>query len=359
MTYATVEVATLADAVLKASRFAPTKGTALDRAAGIVLELASGSLTVRATNLESTFLQRMPTADHEGITTWRVNSNLLSSIVGKLPMNLGGLVTLEAKPGDIWLHAETEGVSAKMRLFDDELAYPMWDAFDPTLLKPVEEFAARVNQIAWAAQDKGDLLTGVHIDGGHLTATDATSVARVPLVVPVEAPITCQVQGLAWLLKTHPEVHLKAETDHLQIALDQDTQVTLRLFLGAYPDFGPFMNKESFPHAVHLERDKTIDAINRCWAPFEDKFPILHFHLTGTELSLSMEDQEVGQVEQHLPVETDAPIMLKLTPGPLREMLTGARQQDIVFRHIGDSLKAIMVDDQLDYTAVTMPRAVK
>lgn len=359
MPNATVEVATLRDAVTKAAKVAPSKGTALDRAGGVVLELVGPRLTIRATDLEATFLQTMPVVGSEGEAVWRVSSGLLDSIVGKLPMELGAQVALTQAPGDIWLFADTPDVQAKMRLFDNDMPFPAWPAFDVHQLKPVEDFAARVNQVAWACDDRGQVLKGVHIDGERLWACDQTSVATVPLACPVEVPVTAPVQDIAWLLRDHPEVMLRAEADHLQLALDDDTQVTLRLYLGGYPDFRAFVDRATFPHCVMLERDRFMDAIDRVTAPFTDKYPVLVVDLTATKLSLTMEDAEFGRVEQWMDVEAEKPITFKLSPKDVREMISHCRSQAVELRYFEDPLKPIMVLDGIDYTATTMPRAVK
>lgn len=235
MTKIVCETATLADAVAKAARVAPTKGKAFDKSRGILFMIVPGAspvkLRIASTDLETTYLQRVATVDANGTDAkWRFPSHLLSGIMASLPPS--GQVTLEQNDNDVLLsHAKTE---AKLRL----LANPndvLVKGFDPNGLSMVEGFGKKLAQIAWAAHADHPVLSGIHIDGKQLMACNRACLATADCDVPVQEPITVLAAQLTPLLRTHPNLKLRALDKRLELMPDDDTQITTSILGGVYP----------------------------------------------------------------------------------------------------------------------------
>lgn len=366
MTTATFETATLADAVRKAARFAPTKGAELDKAGGIMIELEepmeTSVATIRSTNLSVFYRQtiRPVRMTLDGTARWRVSSVLLENIVSKLPMTLGATVTI-ADDGDS-LKIKAGKIRSQIRLYDPDAHFPDWSPFDPYGMETVEGFAQRVAQVRWACEQKaGTVLAGVHIDGEHLWATDRTTAVRVPLLCPLDRPVTVPLSDLLDLVRDHPEVALRASEDALELMPDQDTQVRVMLLAGEFPRGGlrDFLN---FPvgEPVMLDKQMVLPAIDRLMVlDAGDRYPVVKVELCDAQMRFRREVPDVGWIDEtiELPQEVQ-PYSMWINPTALREALQAIAGADVEFAHGDGPLDAYSIKDGRGFTAMTMPRKV-
>lgn len=363
MSRATFETASLADAIRKATRFAPIKGAELDRAGGIVLDLEmpmeTPVVTVRSTNLSVFYRQTIrPLRMEMDTTRWRASSVLLEAVLSKLPMQLGSTVDLEDRGES--LHITAGKVRAKLNLYDVDAAYPEWPVFDPSGLELVEGFAQRVSQVRWACDSKaGNLLAGVHIDGSHLWATDRTCAVIVPLACPVDRPVTAPLADLVDLVKDHPEVSLRATEDALEVLVDEDTQVRVLLYAGAYPALGPFLNSPMESVAV-LDKQALLAAIERLMVlDHTDRFPIMNMQIAENLITLRREVPDVGWIDEAIELrEMLPPFDFWVNPITLRNMLQASAKSEIELAHGRGPLDPYSIRDGDGFVTVGLPRRV-
>jgi DNA polymerase III sliding clamp (beta) subunit (PCNA family) len=361
----TFETATLADAVRKAARFAPTKGAELDKAGGIMIELEEPMetpvVTLRSTNLSVFYRQtiRPVRMSLNGTEHWRVSSVLLENIVSKLPMTLGATVTI-ADDGDS-LKIKAGKIRSQIRLYDPDAHFPNWAPFDPSGLEVVEGFAQRVAQVKWACEQKaGTVLAGVHIDGEHLWATDRTTAVRVPLACPVDRPVTVPLSDLLDLVRDHPEVALRAAEDALEVMPDEDTQVRVMLLAGEYPRSG-LHNFLGFPvgEPLVLDRQQILPAIERLMVlDSGDRYPVIKVEL-GDEMRFRREVPDVGWIDEAIELRAPTePYSMWINPTALREAIQAIGGGEIELAHGAGPLDAYAVRDGRGFIAMTMPRKV-
>lgn len=361
MTVATFETATLADAVLKASRFAPTKGSALDRSAGIIISIEPGdhpTALVRSTDLLAFFRQTLAPMSARGTAaTWRAPSRLLASFLAQLPMHMGSTTTLGDRDNDGCLYIKCGGIKGQIRLINASLPYPEWEPFEIEGMGVIEHLSDRLMQVGWCTEQKGsDVLTGIHIDGEYLSATNRNEAVRVPLVCPVTQPITAPLQSIQALVKDHPEVRVRVGT-RLELATDDDTQVELLLFEGNYPAIAPLLGRD-LPEQIILRRQPVMDAIDRLLVIVQgERYPQMQveFEPEGL-LRLTIDEPDVGRLIEEIEIPPTKPFNFVCTPGVLRHLLGSARSPEVRFDHSGDPFGQLKISDENGYIASAMAR---
>lgn len=363
MSTALFETASLIDAVRKAARFAPTKGAELDKAGGILIELSmpvdTPVATIRSTDLSVFFRQTLRplemTLDRE---TWRVSSELFEAIISRLPMGMGSTVGLWDDDQGA-LHIECGTVKAKLHLYDEAVDFPQWAAFDPSGMEVSTGFAQRVSQVKWATDKKADnVLSGVHIDGEYLWATDRHCAVRVPLACPVGRPVTVPLAELTELVRDHPEVALRAAEDALEVAPDADTQVRVVLLTGQYPSLAAFMGS-AMANTVPVEKGVLVGAIERLVVlDPSDRFPLMRMFFEGDQLQLKREVQGIGWINEDITLSApvEEPFELWVTPTMLRNILMHCAGTVIEFSYGEIATAPFSVRDDAGFLAVGLPR---
>lgn len=360
---AVLETATFADAIAKAAWVAPTKGEALDRAGGIVLELNVSSnptpFVVKATDLEVTYRQEVSflsvTPDP---IVWRL-PNLLAGVMKTMPMGAGSTTTIIDK-GDGWVYFKV-GAKDAAKLRPIQGGYPEIPRFDPAECKAVTGFAQRLAQVSWATVARfGGVLSGVHMDGERLLATDKAKLAIVDCVVPVDRPVTAPLAEVSGLLKNTGEVRLFASVDRLHIMTDTDTQATCLLFGEKYPDVLGLTKRAPQPaYRIKVSKQEVEEALTRMLALIEgDRYPVTTLEISTSALKLRMQAPEVGEVYSEVPISggpTD-PLTVRFTPGELVNAFQATKQSMVEFGLGPTPLSALWVSDDQGYLSVLMPR---
>lgn len=302
MTKVTFETATFADVVKKASKIAPTKGNAFDKAAGIVIEIdpSSSSVVVRATDLNIFSMEWVNYLEIEGeATTWRVPSQLFAQVVGSLPIGSGKTVVLENKldkRNHEHLSLTSGRTKAQFNLMETD-HYPPWYPFDPTNLIKAENLGGRIAQVEWAAAKSASTpqLEGVHFDGECCVATDSYRLARAELRIPdLDTPVTVPAGILGQILKQTGEVMIGVDENQLLIMPDESTQIRAILYAGEYPHVAKIMRRDQ-PNVIKVRKAPLMDILSRA-ANFagNDRFPALKLFIGREEIAVMMENQEIG-----------------------------------------------------------------
>lgn len=364
MRKAVFEVATLADAVSKANRIAPTKGSAADRAAGIVVRVDPSQpepVLVIATDTEVTIRQNVtPIELGDEAVEWRVASNLFDGILRSLPMTSGSLVSLRDN-GDGFLYIICGKKKARLTLFVGN--YPIVPRFDPTNLTEVSGLARRLTQVAWAAETKneGAILTGIHIDGEHIIAHDRANLAMVPCVVKLDEAVTAPLTDIAALLKNTSEVHMRASKNHLELMTDAYTQTTSILYRQEYPPVKRLLSQFKFPHTFMVGVGPLKAALELMLVLVKaERFPKTTLHIGKNKMKLEMEVPQVGKIADEIEIEggSDELYVTTFSPESLLAAINASGYSKVSMDYGPDPKNSpLRVHDLDGYEAYLAPRA--
>lgn len=361
MASATFEVATLSDAITKASSFSPSKGSLLDRCGGVVITINPNlmSAEVRSTDLESSYRHalRLLGVEADETSSWRISDKILEPVLRSIPAAPGSTISiLDSGPGRIGMDATGFSEGTSLMLFGSADSFPAVDAFDPANLSEVENFGAKLDRVAWAASRRTDILSGIHLDGSFAWAMDGTTAARIDMELSLPGPVTVPFTNALGLLKAYPSLKVGADANALLVQVDSDIQVTLGLMSGDYPDLTQFIDSPRFDKHVNIPRLPLIELANRLTAPFSDRKVRATLSIEGRALSLVVEEPEIGRLGGSVDLPTDAPsIEMLVTILDIRTILTNATGTEVTFSYIGP-LGPIRFMDNAGFAAVTMPR---
>lgn len=367
-TRAIFDSATLADAVQKAARIAPTKGAAFDLAAGLLFEVdpATAMCILKSTNLDTTYRQVLSVTDAKGDhTTWRLPSQLLSGLVSNLPLGAGNTITF-ADPGDGAVRIMSGSVKAKLSTISG--TFPAIPEFDTAKLSPASDFAHKVEQVSWACDKvQSNIMAGVHIDGEHLVACDRQAGALVPCVVPLDRAVTVPLAPLAPVLRMATDARMGATDRTLHLMLDAETQITAKIYEEKYPDVKA-IRPASHRYEVELPRQPLIDAINRMLIVARaERMPVIKLTFTPgivPSLVLDVIVPDTGRIQDSVNIGGKVPaeiLEIWFTPGCLVGALDNAKNETVVMEFGPEdlaktSLSMARFTDGKGYEALVMPR---
>ncbi len=306
MTKVVFETATLADAIKKADRVAPTKGTAFDKAAGIVLTIDPGTslVTVRATDLRvysMEWVTALSVAGDEQVE-WRVPSKLFATVLNGLPIGTGKEVTLEeiTNGRNRFVQLTSGRTRAKFNLMVTDY-YPVWDVFDPADLFECDDMGGRIAMVEWAAaKDAEPPLSGVHFTGTHVKATDQYKLTSAPLQMSTFIePFTVPAGILGQILKQTGEVRIGlSQEGMLQIMPEPTVQIKAIVFGVEYPTAGIGRIEalgRALPNRVKVHKEPLLEIMRRASAfSGNERFPVLRVFFGKEEIAVMMDTKEVG-----------------------------------------------------------------
>ncbi len=358
----TCETGSLADAIAKAARVAPNKGSAFDHAHGIVLEMVNGDpdwVYVKACDMESTFLQRVRVIEASGAGAWRLPSAVLAGFMAQLPLGDGSVVTMKvAKDHRIQVKSGKTKALFKSSPAD---GFPRILWFDESGLQAVPNFAQKCQQVAWAIdREHADILSGVHINGTMLTATDKAKLAQVPCAVPIETPITAPLTVLASVMKNTEEVKLRADARRLYLMTDQDTQCTSVLYMQPYPNVDGLvhlMDTADKTCRINGEAFRTI--VNRMLVLCKtERYPLVSLRFKRDSVMIKMDVPDLGRVDDELEIsyDSDEQFDIHFTPGPLMTAMDVCAAKQAVWNFGPTNLKPLAISDGTGYRTIMMPR---
>lgn len=369
MTTVTFESATIRDVIGKAARIAPTKGSAFDKAAGILFEIdhTKNEVIVRSTNTEVFYMEIVDVVEIDismnpqvpDVEKWLIHSQMLDGIVSKLPITSGAQVKFAAEGAKVQI--ATGRMRANLRL-QDPTYYPTWAAFDATDLTQVSDFGARLQQVQWAASKTGvPPLTGINLNGQVAAATDNYRVAITPCEIPgIYEPVTIPSTILAPLMKSLGEVKIGQVDGQLLIMPDDTTQIRAVIYAEKYPKVDAAIKRQE-PNAVMFNKDELIEMVEQAMVMgMRDRSPMLKVIIGLNELAVLMEDQEMGLLGNvmDLPNQADHDRhYIGFNPDNLMGALKNAPNPQVSFFYTyGMPMKPVRIDGGSGYESLVMPR---
>lgn len=363
MTSVTFENATIRDVIGKASRVAPTRGSAFDKASGIVMEvdIENNEIVVRATNIEIFYMEIADSIEMSGTSaSWRIPSGIIDGICSKLPISSGKTVTFDDEAGHS-LKITSGRMRANIRIMDTDY-YPRWEAFDPSELETVSEFGARIQMVQWAALKNGEPpMTGVHLDGEFAIATDRHKIAMVPCkATPLYKPVTVPAGIFTPLMKSLGDVRLGIQDNMLLIQPDDSVQIKAVIFGNAYPNI-PSVLKRNETGSVTFKKALLLEIIDRAMVmAARDRLPLLKMFVGQEEIAVMMTDKEIGLLGDVIEVPGHAMhdrMTICFTPDNLTGAINNAPSDEItMYYHLGEPNKPVRIDGGSGYESLIMPR---
>lgn len=356
------ETATIADAVDKAARVAPTKGSAFDKASGILMNLApeESCVYIRATNLEIYYLEAVDTVSIEGEGEWRFPSQILSGILSKLPIGSGKEVVLEQETfGEVKL--KSGRTTAKLRTIDSSY-FPTWEPFDPEALDMVPDLGARIQQVEWAALTGGEPpMSGIHLNGEVVVATDRIRMAVAPCEAePIYKPVTIPAGILKPVMRSMRDVAIGLDQGQFLLMPDPTTQIRTVIFDTPYPDITRAMRRNQ-PATVKFKKDHLLAMIDRAMVfGTRDRSPQMTMYIGAGEIAVMMSDQEQGLLGDIIDVPGYADhkrTKILFTPKNLTDAIAASPSEQVELHYTPETPTAVVrVDGGSGYEAWVMPR---
>lgn len=361
MTTVVFENATIQDVISKAAKIAPTRGGAFDKAAGLMIEVDTEAqeVTVRTTNLEVFYMEVCDAVSIEGESVkWILPSMVIEAFASKLPIGSGK--TIEFKEEGGYLAVKTGRTRAKIHLIRNDY-YPEWETFDPDTLKPVSKFGDLVEIVAWAAEKGGTPpLNGISIDGEYISATDRFRVARVPLKVDLDEPITIPISVTKVLSKHMGDVEVGVDDGHLCIMPDDSTQIRAVLFESKHPNMDKFFAGQE-PNMVKFKKQDLVEIIDRAMVMSgRDRLPALRMFLTQERIAVLMVDEHMGQLGDVIDTPgyaTHHQHQIIFSPRLLLDALNRAPNADIeLYYDLTNPHRPVRIEGGSGYQVVIVPR---
>lgn len=363
MTKVTFENATIQDVIGKASKIAPTRGSAFEKSAGILIEVDAENqeVTVRATDGDLSYLEVVDAIEIDGDSClWLLPSITLGALCSKLPIGSGKQIVWEQV--DSALKFTTGKMRASMQLQPPQY-WPTWEPFDPDGLESVAGFGGRVGMVSWAASKTSDPpLSGVHFDGEWAIATDGYRLVRVPCVAPpIYKPITVPAGAFAPLGKIIQDARIALQGEYLVMMPDDSTQIRALLYGLEYKKVGRVF-EQTPPNMVKVNKEDLRELIDRASVMTgSERVPTLSVFIGQEEIACYMEQKEVGMLGDVLDVPGYAQhdyVKINFTPKNLLDAISNAPSKDIEIHYDAQMKKArpIKIDGGSGYIAMVMPR---
>lgn len=354
-----VEAGTLADAVTKAARIAPSRSSpTFDKANGILLERDGDQLCISATDLSCSYSHLIGVLEMpDEIFRVRVPSDIFSGLMSNLPAGSGHEIRLEF---DGALQVDAGRTQTTLRTLPAE-SFPNVRRFDEEGLATVERFSQRVKQIAWATSKKDIPLTGIFVDGEVLGACDRFRVATVPCPMPVESPVSAPLAPLTAVLRNVEDIEVRVTERCFEIVPAEDVQLTSALYALPYPDIRKAMPKgDDLICTLRFERDHFREAVSRMLAFVKaDDNPQMTLTFSEEAINLDIVLPDVGELHDQIDCSDgpDEPIAMRFTPAMLSSILSNGARESMSLAMDGNPMHPVRISDASGFLAWVMPVA--
>lgn len=358
----TVDTATIAEAVSRAARVAPTKGAAYDKASGVLIEVRPESdsrLRIKATDLEVSYWQRVQVLEiGDEAVDWRFPAGILAGILAGFPTDSGSKTKFTQTDDSDDVIITCGRRKSRLRVIRDD--FPKIKLFDPETLTPVSGFAKRISQVAWAVHPDSAPLSGVHIDGENLVACDRIRLVFMPCEVPLAEPVTVPLGPLVGLLKGANDVRVAADENRLMLMPDDDTQMTAIVYQSAYPNVGA-IRRDEYRGEFTVKKSLFADALGGMLVLVKtERYPRVRLDITNDRLDLSMRVDEVGLMEDVLDIAggelpDNPPFTIWFSPQNLLSAINNSVEDEVKIQYGPGDLAPVHVTDSSGYDCWLMP----
>lgn len=265
MTTVVLEAAALSDCFKHANRVSPRPTARTAALTGFVLTLSGGVVTVRTTNGDVYYIQRLHAIESDVPAQgeqWRIPSQVATRVVSSLPQGKGKTVTLSSAQGVVRISAGK--MNATLALMEGDY-YPEWGFEDASDALMVEGFGERLDQVAWATDRMAETAAScVRADGSTLMAATQRALAVTPCEVPMEGrqEVLLPLAVLAPILSQMRDVRVKYTGHFLCLTPTPDTQILCTTMDLRFPNAAAPMS-EQFGGSVTIDRAAATEILAR------------------------------------------------------------------------------------------------
>lgn len=362
MTTVVMEAASLADCFKNANRVAPRSGARAATMTGFVLDIKGTGVTVRATNGDVFYLQRLTAleSDSSKPERWRIPSQVATRVVSSLPQGKGKTVTLSTLQGRLRISAGK--VSATLALVD-HADYPEWGPISMEGSTLVEGFGTQLDRVAWATDRSPGIATScVRADGTRLMAATSRALAVTPCVIPMggRAEVLLPLSVLAPILSQMRDVQVKYSGQFLAMFPTPDTQIQCVTMDLKFPNVAAPMREEFSGRAV-LESKAATEILARVRA-IVDNDEGGHVWLTvgqGAVSFFSMDStgsNSVSDVVEMIEGQADhAPVTMRMSAETLTAALGKAPSGSLALCYDVEGISSRLRVDGADHYSCWIP----
>lgn len=341
LTTVTFESGTIADAMKKAGSVAPAKaGSAFDSAAGIVMDIAPGTeapCVVRATDTEVFFIETLDVISAVGDPVrWRLPSQLLANVIGSQAAGTGKTIKFEQMPtGQIKVSSSSMRATINV---NGNPNYPTWSPLSSVDFTMAPSFGESVSRVIWAAEKGGlPLLSGFHLDGEFVVATDRYRVARYPMPLPdLKEPITIPAGRIGALLRGTGDILVGVQDDIFVMMPDDYTEIRTVVYGSPYVPVKNIFGIQ-YTNQMQFSRQDLVERVQRATHfAGSDRAPVLYLYVGRSQLAIMMQNREVGQYGDVIDVPGQAEhdrITLRFTPAMVLDALSNSPSDGITLHY--------------------------
>lgn len=363
-TIVTFEAGTIADAMKKAGNIAPSKaGSAFDAAAGIIMDIQPGTdspCVIRATDTEVFFIESLDVLKAEGdAIRWRLPSALLANVIGTQASGSGKTITFkQISPSQI--QVSSASMRSKINL-NGNTNYPDWQPSPSVNFTMAPNFGAAVSRVLWAADRGGvPMLSGFHLDGEHVIATDRYRIARFPLKIDLDEPITIPAGRLGSVLKQSGDILVGRDGELFVMMPDDYTEIKTTIYGGQYPPISNIF-KTQYPNQITFSKNAMVERVQRATHfAGSDRAPVIFLYLGRNQLALMMQNHEVGQYGDVIDVPGQANhdrVTVRFTPSMLLDACNNSPGDNVTLHYNVDATnRPVKLDGGSGYECWLAPR---
>lgn len=359
------ETSTIAAAISKAAKVAPSRGEAFDKAHGILIDITPHDPTpirIRSTNTQVYYSEWVGCLEVEGSnTTWRLPSQILDRLLAGLP--IGSNKTVEFAQTSDQVIIKTGRTQARLNTIDPQY-YPQWAVFKPEDLQPVANLGSLIAQVEWAAAQSGEPpLTGIHFDGKVIFATDRYRVAKTDCIIPhMDAPLTIPAGMLGGVVRPNVDTKMGATEHQVLLMPDDHTQIRATIFGHPYPDIDRLLTKiTNQTDSLEINREALVEVINRAMTfAGADRTPTLRLYIGNEEVGALMSNDEIGMLGDVVETPGYAKhdrLEMRFTPKNLLDALGGSPNNTVTLHYNKAVAYTVMrIDGGSGYESWIIPR---
>lgn len=327
------ENATIQDAIGKAVKIAPTRGSAFDQANGLLVTVEGGRVNLRATDTLVFYHEIVDAIEVEGEGEWRIPSTLFGAWMAKIKIGSGLRLTLEQDGS--FLKGRTQNNRVQFRL-SDPVYYPSWEPFAAADMDSISAMGERIGMVEWAANtDPTPPLNSIYLDGTRVMATNRIVLAVAPCLAPqLESPIMVPKSAFAPISAQLSETAVAVEGGHMLLMPDATTQIKVVTYAGQYPPVERIMRRDH-PEHFTASRNELIEIIERAMVFGGDsRTPIIQLWLGQEQVAVYMKDEDQNTIGDILDVPGHCQherCVLEFTPSNILNALRHCPNDQVTF----------------------------
>ena len=355
---AVINAALLHEALNRANKIAPTKGNAMDRAAGIQIQFLAGEAHIRSTDLDVSFYQKVKCSEIAEECTIRVSS-VVPPFIASLSMDKDQVIRFHREAKKIVVQYNKTRTKATVPEIVGE--YPIIRWHDYEAMTDAADLGNKIASVAWAVEpDAQGVLSGIKIDGEWLEGMSSKNAARIRCDVVAEEPVIAVLKSLTPLIKGGSRLRMKAEAGHIVIALDETSQVSSTTVLGQWPNLVERLEKFEFPNTATIRKGRLGDALKRVLSFVRnDRLPKVKITFTKESVDVVLTGTMNGDIQDSCALSSrtgsDEEITFTFNPNWILEAVDTFPGASILIEFNGPLQPIRLSEPSTSYEAYVMP----